>query len=93
MRGVNRAAARHERLRGLLESLNRPFSRDNLTHAHQEIAPRSDFPNFNDPDKLGDGAAMVERLGNLIGIFQNPPSTSRGTAPSTTTSWAMRTNT
>ena len=33
---------------------------------------RSDFPNFNDPDKLGEGSALVERLTNLIGIFQNP---------------------
>ena len=33
---------------------------------------RSDFPDFNDPNKLGEGAAMVERLSNLIGIFQKP---------------------
>jgi type I restriction enzyme M protein len=33
---------------------------------------RSDFPNFNDPDKLGEGPALVERLTNLIGIFQKP---------------------
>ncbi|MDO8369536.1 MAG: N-6 DNA methylase [Candidatus Nitrotoga sp.] len=33
---------------------------------------RSGFPNFNDPEKLGEGAALVERLTNLIGIFQNP---------------------
>ena len=30
---------------------------------------RSDFPDFNDPNKLGEGQAMVERLSNLIGIF------------------------
>jgi len=33
---------------------------------------RSDFPDFNDPNKLGEGAAKVERLGNLIAIFENP---------------------
>lgn len=33
---------------------------------------RSDFPDFNDPNKLGEGPAMVERLDNLIGIFQKP---------------------
>ncbi|NCC39824.1 MAG: SAM-dependent DNA methyltransferase, partial [Gammaproteobacteria bacterium] len=33
---------------------------------------KSDFPDFNDPNKLGEGSAMVERLSNLIGIFQNP---------------------
>src|SRR6476660_3096801 len=33
---------------------------------------RSDFPNFNDPNKLGDGAARVEKLSNLVGIFQKP---------------------
>ncbi|HNI65451.1 MAG TPA: type I restriction-modification system subunit M N-terminal domain-containing protein, partial [Pseudomonadales bacterium] len=27
---------------------------------------RSDFPDFNDPNKLGEGAALVERLSNLI---------------------------
>ena len=33
---------------------------------------RSDFPDFNDPNKLGEGSAMVERLSNLIAIFQKP---------------------
>ena len=33
---------------------------------------RSDFPDFNDPNKLGEGKAMVDRLTNLIDIFQNP---------------------
>ncbi|MAT40102.1 MAG: type I restriction endonuclease subunit M [Ectothiorhodospiraceae bacterium] len=32
----------------------------------------SDFPDFNDPTKLGEGKAMVDRLTNLIGIFQRP---------------------
>jgi type I restriction enzyme M protein len=42
-----------------------------LINANSRLA-RSDFPNFNDPNKLGDGAAMVERLGNLIAIFEKP---------------------
>jgi type I restriction enzyme M protein len=42
-----------------------------LIDGNERLA-RSDFPNFNDPDKLGEGPAMVERLSNLIGIFQNP---------------------
>lgn len=33
---------------------------------------RTDFPDFNDPNKLGEGQAMVDRLTNLIGIFQRP---------------------
>jgi type I restriction enzyme M protein len=32
----------------------------------------SDMPDFNDPNKLGSGKEMVDRLGNLIGIFENP---------------------
>lgn len=32
----------------------------------------SDMPDFNDATKLGSGKEMVERLTNLIGIFENP---------------------
>ncbi|MCX6619493.1 MAG: type I restriction-modification system subunit M N-terminal domain-containing protein, partial [Acidobacteria bacterium] len=32
----------------------------------------SDLPDFNDPAKLGTGKEMVERLTNLIAIFENP---------------------
>jgi type I restriction enzyme M protein len=32
----------------------------------------SDMPDFNDPAKLGDGKEKVERLSNLIAIFENP---------------------
>ncbi len=32
----------------------------------------SDFPDFNDPGKLGSGKEGVERLTNLIAIFENP---------------------
>jgi len=42
-----------------------------LIDNNQRLA-RSDFPDFNDPNKLGEGAAKVERLGNLISIFQRP---------------------
>src|SRR5437588_3776625 len=42
-----------------------------LVSANARLA-RSDFPDFNDPNKLGEGKAMVERLSNLIGIFENP---------------------
>jgi type I restriction enzyme M protein len=42
-----------------------------LIDANSRLA-RSDFPDFNDPNKLGEGQAMVERLTNLIGIFQKP---------------------
>ena len=42
-----------------------------LIDANSRLA-RSDFPDFNDPNKLGEGQAKVERLGNLIAIFENP---------------------
>jgi type I restriction enzyme M protein len=42
-----------------------------LIEANTRLA-RSDFPDFNDPNKLGEGKDMVERLSNLIGIFQKP---------------------
>jgi len=42
-----------------------------LIAANSKLA-RSNFPDFNDPNKLGEGAAMVERLGNLIAIFEKP---------------------
>jgi len=42
-----------------------------LIDANARLA-RSDFPDFNDPNKLGQGDEMVQRLGNLIGIFQKP---------------------
>ena len=42
-----------------------------LIDANARLA-RSDFPDFNDPNKLGDGKEMVERLSNLVGIFQKP---------------------
>jgi type I restriction enzyme M protein len=42
-----------------------------LIDANARLA-RSDFPNFNDPEKLGTGSELVERLSNLVSIFQKP---------------------
>lgn len=42
-----------------------------LIEENRDLA-RSDFPDFNDPNKLGEGQAMVDRLTNLIAIFQKP---------------------
>jgi len=42
-----------------------------LIEANARLA-RSDFPDFNDSNKLGEGQAKVERLTNLIAIFENP---------------------
>jgi len=42
-----------------------------LVNANAGLA-RSDFPDFNDSNKLGEGAAKVERLTNLINIFARP---------------------
>jgi type I restriction enzyme M protein len=42
-----------------------------LVDANSRLA-RSDFPDFNDPNKLGEGKELVDRVSNLVGIFQNP---------------------
>lgn len=42
-----------------------------LIDANSRLA-RTDFPDFNDPNKLGEGKAMVDRLSNLVGIFEKP---------------------
>ncbi len=42
-----------------------------LTEKNERLA-RSDFPDFNDPNKLGEDKAMVDRLTELISIFQKP---------------------
>ncbi len=42
-----------------------------LIEANERLA-RSDFPDFNDPNKLGEGKAMVDRLSDLIAIFEKP---------------------
>lgn len=42
-----------------------------LAAANQQLS-LSDFPDFNDPAKLGDGKEKSEKLTNLIAIFENP---------------------
>src|SRR5213593_1667902 len=42
-----------------------------LVQANDRLA-RSDFPDFNDSNKLGEGQAKVERLTNLVNIFSDP---------------------
>ena len=42
-----------------------------LVNANAQIS-RSDFPDFADPVKLGSGKDMVDRLTDLIAIFENP---------------------
>jgi type I restriction enzyme M protein len=42
-----------------------------LAAANQQLS-QSDFPDFNDPAKLGDGKERTEKLTNLIAIFENP---------------------
>ncbi len=42
-----------------------------LIDANARLA-RSDFPDFNDPNKLGEPQAMVERLTELVSIFSKP---------------------
>lgn len=41
-----------------------------LAAANQQLN-QADFPDFNDSVKLGDGKEKVERLTNLIAIFEN----------------------
>ncbi|MEX2579687.1 MAG: type I restriction-modification system subunit M [Verrucomicrobiales bacterium] len=40
-----------------------------LANANSQLS-QADFPDFNDPTKLGSGKEMVDRLTNLIGIFE-----------------------
>ena len=40
--------------------------------AANELKGVIDVADFNDPDKLGRGKAMVDRLSNLVAIFENP---------------------
>ena len=42
-----------------------------LTDANSQLS-RSDFPDFNDPGKLGEGKDLVDRLSGLVSIFENP---------------------
>ncbi len=42
-----------------------------LTKANSQLS-RADFPDFDDPTKLGSGKEKVDRLTDLIAIFENP---------------------
>jgi type I restriction enzyme M protein len=42
-----------------------------LAAANQNLS-QSDFPDFNDANKLGTGKEVVDRLTNLIAIYENP---------------------
>lgn len=42
-----------------------------LANANQQLS-LADFPDFNEPTKLGDGKEKVDRLTNLIAIFEDP---------------------
>jgi type I restriction enzyme M protein len=42
-----------------------------LAAANQQLS-QADFPDFNDANKLGSGKEMVDRLTNLIAIYENP---------------------
>src|SRR6476661_2723496 len=42
-----------------------------LIEANTRLA-RTDFPDFNDPGKLGDGKERTDRLTNLVAIFERP---------------------
>ncbi len=43
-----------------------------LVDANNQQLARTDFPDFNDPNKLGEGDEKVKRLENLIAIFESP---------------------
>ena len=42
-----------------------------LVEANARLS-KSDFPDFNDPNKLGESREMVDKLTNLVAIFQKP---------------------
>ena len=43
-----------------------------LVEANESKLKASDFPDFNDPAKLGEGKDMVDRLTSLIAVFEKP---------------------
>jgi type I restriction enzyme M protein len=49
-----------------------------LAEANDSLRGAIDVANFNDPDKLGKGKDMVDRLTSLITIFENPALDFRG---------------
>ncbi|MCV0377569.1 class I SAM-dependent DNA methyltransferase, partial [Microbacterium sp.] len=49
-----------------------------LADANEQLKGAIDQADFNDPSKLGQGKEMVDRLSNLIEIFENPALDFRG---------------
>ncbi len=43
-----------------------------LIEANSSSLSHSDFPDFNDPKKLGEGKERQDKLTNLVAIFENP---------------------
>ena len=43
-----------------------------LIEANSSSLSHSDFPDFNDPKKLGEGKDRQDTLTNLVAIFENP---------------------
>lgn len=43
-----------------------------LIEANSSSLSHSDFPDFNDPKKLGEGKERQDKLTNLVGIFEDP---------------------
>lgn len=39
---------------------------------NNESLARTDFPDYNDPNKLGEGNDRIERLTTLVAIFESP---------------------
>ena len=62
-----------------------------LAAANQQLS-QADFPDFNEASKLGDGKEKVEKLTNLIAIFEDPALDFSTTAPTATIFWATPTN-
>jgi type I restriction enzyme M protein len=62
-----------------------------LVAANQQLSP-SDFPDFNDQAKLGSGKELVDRLTNLMVIFDMPAATSPAIGAMMPTFLAMPTN-
>jgi type I restriction enzyme M protein len=58
------------------DGINKVIAR--LAEANEGLKGAIDLADFNDPDKLGKGRDMVERLSNLIAIFENPALDFRG---------------
>jgi type I restriction enzyme M protein len=47
---------------------------------NNESLARTDFPDYNDPNKLGEGNDRIERLTTLVAIFESPDLDFRRTA-------------